>query len=133
MTVNQHPRAIPCPPACRHEQTQALVSLLHDYVQTASHRSLYGHSETLRVAATIALLQLLPGLAMFRVGLEHRKVEDVNLGSDGLKPLGIWRMSKCFMQVLLSRLRRGVDSLGKTLMLGKEKWVAEDEVVGWHH
>ena len=42
-------------------------------------------------------------------------------------------MSKCFMKVLLSRLRRGVDSLGKTLMLGKEKWVAEDEVVGWHH
>ena len=37
------------------------------------------------------------------------------------------------MKVLLSRLRRGVDSLGKTLMLGKEKWVAEDEVVGWHH
>ena len=85
MTLSQHPRAIPCPPACPSEQIRALVSLPHAYVQTASHRPLYGCSETLRVAATIALLRLLPGLVMFSVGLEQKKVEDDNFGERWLE------------------------------------------------
>ena len=80
MTLSQYPRAIPCPPARHHEQIRALVSLLHAYVQTATHRSLYGHSETLCVAATIVFLLLLPGLVIFSVGLEQKKVEDINFG-----------------------------------------------------
>ena len=51
--------------------------------------------------------------------MNRKRLRMTTLGNDGWKPPGIWRMSKCFMKVLLSCLRQGVHSLGKTLMLGK--------------
>ena len=33
----------------------------------------------------------------------------------------------------LGHIMQRVDSLEKTLMLGKEKGITEDEMAGWHH